>query len=159
MADNISGHTDAAITALNEDERMVTRHKRPDYFLLNDGLDDEASSEDRIPESDFESFIDLSSSDILPSESASQALTPVGPSSSIIARHSQKRTRPAPLTNWMWAHFEVTEVAREWVIKRTRRRESTDRDIRCVYIDNNSGIQCPWKTSDSLRHVEKGISQ
>ncbi|KAK9343109.1 hypothetical protein V1522DRAFT_414177 [Lipomyces starkeyi] len=62
---------------------MVTRHKRPDYFLLNDGLDDEASSEDRIPESDLESFINLSCSDILPSESASQALTPVGPSSSI----------------------------------------------------------------------------
>ncbi|KAJ8096946.1 hypothetical protein POJ06DRAFT_262031 [Lipomyces tetrasporus] len=29
MADNLTGRTYAAITALNEDERMVTRHKRP----------------------------------------------------------------------------------------------------------------------------------
>ncbi|KAK9311505.1 hypothetical protein V1524DRAFT_442183 [Lipomyces starkeyi] len=101
MADNLSGLTYAEISALNEDERMVTRHKRRDYFLLNDGLDDETSPEDRIPDSDLESFIDLSSSEVLPSESASQTLTPVGSSSSIIARHSQRRPRPAPVTSWM----------------------------------------------------------
>ncbi|KAK9327456.1 hypothetical protein V1520DRAFT_46910 [Lipomyces starkeyi] len=83
MADNLTGLTYGEITALNEDERMVTRHKRPDYSLLNDGLDDEASFEDRIPESDLESFISLSSSEILPSESASQVLKPVRPSSQL----------------------------------------------------------------------------
>ncbi|KAK9357294.1 hypothetical protein V1504DRAFT_472180 [Lipomyces starkeyi] len=74
MADNLPRLKYAAIAALNEDKQMVTRHKRPDYFLLNDELDDEASPEDQIPESNLESFIDLSPSEILPSESASHAL-------------------------------------------------------------------------------------
>ncbi|KAK9241698.1 hypothetical protein V1506DRAFT_510177 [Lipomyces tetrasporus] len=32
-------------------ERITTRHKRLDYRLFNDGSDEEASPEDRIPES------------------------------------------------------------------------------------------------------------
>jgi hypothetical protein len=32
------------------DKRMVTRHNRPDYFLLNDGPNNKALPEDRIPE-------------------------------------------------------------------------------------------------------------
>jgi len=38
---------------------MATRHNRPDYFLLNDGPDDEALPEDRIPET-AQSVIDPS---------------------------------------------------------------------------------------------------
>ncbi|KAK9364285.1 hypothetical protein V1504DRAFT_466058 [Lipomyces starkeyi] len=127
--------------ALNEDERMVTRHKRSDYFLLNDGLDDEVSTVDRIHESDLESLINLSSSEILPSESASQRLNTSRVQLFNYRSPFSKWPSPPPVTS---PRFEVTEVAGEWAIKRTRRRESTDRDIRCVYIDNKTGIHCPW---------------
>lgn len=64
--------------AFNENERMTTRQKRPNYFLLNDGLNDEALPEDRILESfqpDPDSYTNITSSEILPSESVSQTLT------------------------------------------------------------------------------------
>jgi hypothetical protein len=155
MANNPLRLTHAVIMALNEEEGIVTRQKRPNYFLLNDGFDDEAAPEDRILDSSqsdfFESFTDIPSSEILPSESASQ--TPATSSQSSILRHTRKRPRPAPVTNWMWSYFEVTNVTREWVVKRTKRRELIDRDIRCIYVDNQTGIQCLWKTSDSLRQT------
>ncbi|KAJ8098080.1 hypothetical protein POJ06DRAFT_270891 [Lipomyces tetrasporus] len=57
-------------------ERITTRHKRLDYRLFNDESDEEASPEDRIPESvlaasfdDF--FVDTPDYEIFPSESAS----------------------------------------------------------------------------------------
>lgn len=138
--------------ATNTNERMVTRHNRLDYFLLNDGSDDEALPEDRISET-AQSEINPSSK-ILPSELISQTLTspiPTSSSSNVLRSRSQKRPRPAPVTNWLWDHFEVTEVNREWIIKRTRKRELIDRDIQCAYIDSKSRIQCPWKTSDSKK--------
>lgn len=64
----------------------------------------------------------------------------------------------------MWDYFQVTEVTREWAIKRTRKRKPTDRNIQRAFIDAKTGIQCPWKISDSLqqtsttnmqRHLEK----
>lgn len=138
--------------ALNENERMTTRQKQYDYFLLNDGLDEAALPEDQITESfqsDLESFISFPSSEILPSESVSQTLA----RSSSFSTPSQRRPRAAPVTNWMWDYFQVTEVAREWIIKRTQKRKPTDRDIQCAFIDGKTGIQCPWKTSDSLRQT------
>lgn len=63
--------------ALNENERMTTRQKQYDYFLLNNRLDEAALLEEQIPESfqlDLESFISFPSSEILPSESVSQTL-------------------------------------------------------------------------------------
>ncbi|KAJ8097670.1 hypothetical protein POJ06DRAFT_296914 [Lipomyces tetrasporus] len=48
---------------------MNSRRNRPNYFLLNDGIDEEASSEDRLDSSP--NVISLEN-DILPSESASQ---------------------------------------------------------------------------------------
>jgi hypothetical protein len=36
--------------ATNINEHMVTRHNRLDYFILNDGSDDEALPEDRMSE-------------------------------------------------------------------------------------------------------------
>jgi hypothetical protein len=53
---------------------MVTRRNRLDYFLLNDGSNDEALPEDRIPEtvqSAISPSTDIPSSDILPLESIS----------------------------------------------------------------------------------------
>jgi hypothetical protein len=108
MVKNPPRLTYAAIMALNE-EGIVTRQKRPNYFLLNDGLDDEAAPEDRILDTSqsefFESFADIPSSEILPSESASQ--TPATSGQSSILRHTRKRPRPAPVTNWLWSYFEL----------------------------------------------------
>ncbi|KAK9342369.1 hypothetical protein V1522DRAFT_416318 [Lipomyces starkeyi] len=50
-------------------DRMNTRRNRPNCFLLNDGLDEEASPEDRL--GCYENVSTLEN-DILPSESASQ---------------------------------------------------------------------------------------
>ncbi|KAK9345318.1 hypothetical protein V1522DRAFT_422114 [Lipomyces starkeyi] len=50
-------------------DRMNTRRNRPNYFLLNDGLDEEASPEDRL--NCYENVTTLEN-DILPSESVSQ---------------------------------------------------------------------------------------
>ncbi|KAK9326777.1 hypothetical protein V1520DRAFT_350562, partial [Lipomyces starkeyi] len=50
-------------------DRMNTRRNRPNYFLLNDGLDEETSPEDRL--GSYENVFTLEN-DILPSESASQ---------------------------------------------------------------------------------------
>jgi len=147
--------------ATNKTERMVTRRKRPDYFLLNGGSDHEALPEDILLEtvrSEINSPINTPSSEILPSESISQINETT--TSSISAdsypshlRKSYKRPRPAPVTNWLWDYFEVTQVNQEWIVKRTKKRELIDQDIQCAYIDIKTGIQCPWKTSDSLQQT------
>ena len=67
--------------------------------------------------------------------------------------YSLKRPHPAPVTSWMWGQFEVTEVDREWTVKKTKKRVPTDRDIQCTHLDNKTGLQCPWSTSDSLRQT------
>src|SRR5712664_3776149 len=72
---------------------MVTRRKRPNYFILNDGSDDEALPEDRIQEtvqSEPNSPANTTSSaacepEILPSESPTQ-IGPIPPSSSSAPR-------------------------------------------------------------------------
>ncbi|KAK9314709.1 hypothetical protein V1524DRAFT_432420 [Lipomyces starkeyi] len=51
-------------------DRMNTRRNRPNYFLLNDGLDEEASPGDRLDS--YENVTTTLGNDILPSESASQ---------------------------------------------------------------------------------------
>src|SRR5467141_1185699 len=112
---------------------MVTRRKRPNYFILNDGSDDEALPEDRIQEtvqSEPNSPVNTPSSaasepEILPSESQTQ-IGPIPPSSSSAPRlrsHKFKCARPAPPTAWLWDHFTVTEVNREWIANRTGKRE------------------------------------
>ncbi|KAF1808660.1 hypothetical protein P152DRAFT_369984, partial [Eremomyces bilateralis CBS 781.70] len=127
--------------ALNENRAMVTRHNQQNYLLLNDGYD-ETLPEDQITESNFESFVNLSSTEVLPSESVSQALTHSAP---IVSSSILPRKRPAPTTAWMWDYFQTTEVAREW--------------IRCAFINEKTGIQCPWTTSDSLRQTSTSNMQ
>jgi hypothetical protein len=68
-------------------------------------------------------------------------------------QHDRRRERPAPTTGWLWRHFEVTTVEREWIVNKTGKRRLTDRDIRCVYVDEITGIRCNWKTADSARQT------
>ncbi|KAK9475624.1 hypothetical protein V1514DRAFT_28830 [Lipomyces japonicus] len=140
--------------ASNDNQRMSTRLNRRDYGLFKDGYDKDSLPAHRIvdlpsSEPDDRSLAEVSSSEILPTESVSQIL--VEPSSS--AFHPNKRHRPSPATSWMWVYFEVTEVDREWSNKKTKKRNVKDRDIRCGYIDKKTGLQCSWKTSDSLRQT------
>ncbi|KAK9249857.1 hypothetical protein V1507DRAFT_83185, partial [Lipomyces tetrasporus] len=133
-----------------------SRQRGLDYRLLNDGSDEEASFEDRIQElhsvpSD-ELIFGANSPDceILSSQSISQNPTSpvtVDSSSSIISEDSctiQPRNIAARATEWMWAYFETTEYNRSWIMKRTKSKRLTDRDIRCIYIDEQTGIRCNW---------------
>ncbi|KAK9326100.1 hypothetical protein V1517DRAFT_268468, partial [Lipomyces orientalis] len=131
---------------------MTSRSKCVDYRALNDGSCDEAAPEDRVAsstmpapssQSAIDGFINVPDDEVLPSESASQ-LQELRASSktSETSIHSsntfrQGRTRPAPVTEWLWAYFETTTVNKE--------------AIRCVYIDDTTGTQCGWRTMDSLR--------
>ncbi|KAK9426871.1 hypothetical protein V1505DRAFT_144413 [Lipomyces doorenjongii] len=53
----------------------------------------------------------------------------------------------------MWAYFETTEYNRPWIMKRTKSKRIIDRDIRCIYIDEQTGIRCHRKTTDSARQT------
>ncbi|KAK9341916.1 hypothetical protein V1522DRAFT_359054, partial [Lipomyces starkeyi] len=142
---------------------MTTRRKRLDYRALNDGSDDEAAPEDRVAsstmsapllssQSAIDGFINIPDDDVLPSESASQLPELRARSTTSEASiHSsntflQGRPRPAPATEWLWAHFETTTVDKEWTVKKTNKRRLTDREIRCAYIDDKTGTQCGWRT-------------
>jgi hypothetical protein len=159
MANYFTELTSYAVMASNNSERMATHHNRRDYFLLNDGYDDESLPTDRLqgfpdpdpdPNLEPDSLLDIPSSEILPSESISQALAE---SSSSAIPHPQKRQRPAPVTRWMWDYFQITEIDQEWINKKTKKRELKDRDIRCAYINDKTGLQCSWATLDSLRQT------
>ncbi|KAJ8097682.1 hypothetical protein POJ06DRAFT_185144, partial [Lipomyces tetrasporus] len=147
-----------------------SRQRRLDYRLLNDGSDEEALFEDRIHELPMapdsvppdELIFGVANSpdcEILPSQSISQNPTSpvtVDSSSSIISEDSctiQPRNRAARATEWMWAYFETAEYNRPWIMKRTKSKRLTDRDIRCIYIDEQTGIRCNWKTTDSARQT------
>ncbi|EED22583.1 hypothetical protein TSTA_060750, partial [Talaromyces stipitatus ATCC 10500] len=128
--------------ATNTPDRMVTRQNRPDYLLLNDGFDDEALPEDYISEaqSEINSLTGIPSSEILPWESVSQTVIsattiPNSSSSNIPLYRSRKRSRPAPITNWLWDYLLLSG--------------HPNQDIRCAYIDSKTRIQCAWKTTDS----------
>jgi hypothetical protein len=118
--------------ALSENERMTTRQRRPNYLLLNNGYDDESLPEDQISESfqaELDTFTNITtSSDIMPSESISQTIASAMPTETRF-HYSQKRPRSAPVTGWVWDHFQITEVNREWTVQKTRKRMSSDRDI------------------------------
>ncbi|KAF1808083.1 hypothetical protein P152DRAFT_444487 [Eremomyces bilateralis CBS 781.70] len=123
--------------ALNENRAMVTRHNQQNYLLLNDGYD-ETLPEDQITESDFESFVNLSSTEVLPSESVLQALTysALTVSSSILPRK-----RPAPTTASPFPLGRLILVYHE------------SQKIRCAFINKKTSIQYPWTTLDLLRQT------
>jgi hAT family C-terminal dimerisation region len=142
----------------NEDLQMTTRRQaRIDYELLNGGPDSPEGvlPSDQITESDISQFFSrspwqfnsastdqesLAFSEISPHESASQTFT-----------RKIKKPRPAPTTEWIWDYFSTTEVSREWKVLRTGKPRTIDMDIQCTVIDDKTGLQCNWKTSDSQR--------
>ncbi|KAJ5343499.1 uncharacterized protein N7506_003323 [Penicillium brevicompactum] len=89
------------------------------------------------PSTDQES---LAFSEISPHESAYQTFT-----------RKIKKPRPAPTTDWIWDYFSTTEVSREWKVLRTGKPRTVDMDIQCTVIDEKTGLQCSWKTSESQR--------
>jgi hypothetical protein len=64
--------------AFDQNEKMATCKNWCDYFLLNDGLDEEDNLTENH-QSDSQSFVNQPCSDILPSESASQTLAGIIP--------------------------------------------------------------------------------
>ncbi|KAK9327846.1 hypothetical protein V1520DRAFT_282650, partial [Lipomyces starkeyi] len=122
-----------------------------DYYLLNDGSDEEAESEFRIPKVprlDSESTIDVSvdnvaGTDVLSEESASQVLedTSVADSTS----DTSKGSRARPITEWLWAYFTVTELPDKQFINKRSKKLEVDKEIRCQQPG------CTWKTFNSVR--------
>ncbi|KAK9320886.1 hypothetical protein V1517DRAFT_328055, partial [Lipomyces orientalis] len=118
---------------------LNTRRNRPNYFLLNDGLDEDSNSHENVTTLE---------NDILPSESASHiqqlrfeslAETQVEESSTIQA---ESATSLAPLqeplqharisvpksTNWPWTYFEISESDNPWIVKKSNKRKLIDRE-------------------------------
>lgn len=152
---------------------METRGNRQNYLMLNDGYDDEALPEDQlssltpdlsvlsaITQPELNAFLDIADVEIHPSESASQSLsyptTSTAAGSSIVSYASQNPLPTAnPLTTkkeaWFWAYFSRHEVHREWHTKKHKKRKFMDMDIQCSVVDQDTGKQCSWITTDSKR--------
>ncbi|ODQ68726.1 hypothetical protein LIPSTDRAFT_40375, partial [Lipomyces starkeyi NRRL Y-11557] len=123
---------------------IVTRGKRIDYFVLNDGSDEEALPEDRLDSSPpYDSGDSLRNSEVFPSESAS-AVEPsqeIPDDASLTCQpQSSRDTDPSKSESkgWQcWDYFDITEAI--------------DREIHCSVLDEKTGQQCSWKTTDSKR--------
>lgn len=141
--------------------------------MLNDGYDEEALPEDQLSspnpylsmlstfsQSELTTFHDIPDVEINPSESASQSIsypsTTTAADSSIISYASQN---PLPTTNlpttkkeaWFWAYFTKHEVHQEWYTRKHKKRKLMDINIQCSIMDQNTGKQCCWVTTDSKR--------
>ena len=132
----------------------LSTHETKHIHLCTDNMSVLQKPEDRIsdpeasPTNAASSSRTISSSSASSSESAgtsqSQTSTPTdlepvaAPRMSFVPR---KRQRPAPVTSWVWQHFNITQVDRQWT-KRNGKKVPTDRIIRYSHIDNDTGSQC-----------------
>jgi hypothetical protein len=133
-------------------EGMSTRRRRINYYLLNDGSDEEEMGLDRTSEPPEVPAAIADNIPLSPSEPDTQT-TETSPAAAVPAPRGFRRERPAPATEWIWSYFEVTTVDREWTVKRTGKRKLFDRDIRCAYVDENTNVRCTWETTDSARQT------
>ncbi|KAK9241486.1 hypothetical protein V1506DRAFT_440602, partial [Lipomyces tetrasporus] len=147
---------------------METRGHRQNYLALNDGYDTDVQTEDPNSspildaadagpssrrysisqielDTEVDSLIQLSESGILPSESASQSQSL---NSTISERSVIQKGRKE---SWFWQYFSTTETRSEWYDNRIKKRKFVDRIIECAVIDEHSGKQCSWSTTDSKR--------
>ncbi|KAK9234164.1 hypothetical protein V1525DRAFT_350703, partial [Lipomyces kononenkoae] len=131
---------------------------RIDYFVLNDGSDEEAPLEDRLDSSPPpDSGDSLRDSEIFPSESASavessqelpdDAALTCQPQSS----RNTESSKPESKSWQCWDYFDITEVNRPWTLKKSNIRKAIDREIHCSVLDEKTGQQCSWKKTDSKR--------
>ncbi|KAK9489763.1 hypothetical protein V1508DRAFT_361396 [Lipomyces doorenjongii] len=139
---------------------MKTRGNRQDYLALNDGYDNETQTDSRCsspildatdpgssslhysagqPElyAEADPILQLSDSEILPSESVSQPQS----LNSTIAGSSLKSE----------GQKRIMETRDEWFDNRIKKRKFADRIIRCAVIDGRTGKECNWSTTDSKR--------
>jgi hypothetical protein len=147
---------------------METRGNRQNYLALNDGYDNEALPEDQLssptPELstlptftriELDTFLDTPDVEINPSESASQSLSyPISSTaadSSIVLYASQNPLHKPKNEAWFWAYFSRHEVPREWYTRKHKKRKLMDLDIQCSIVDQDTGKQCSWVTTDSKR--------
>jgi hypothetical protein len=136
----LSSPTNPFLDLTMANEGMSTRKRRINYYLLNDGSDEEEMDLDRTSEP-FEVPAAIADNiPLSPSEPDTQT-TETSPTAVVPAPCGFYRERPAPATEWIWSYFEFTTVGREWTVKRTGKRKLFDRDIRCVYVDENGESQ------------------
>ncbi|KAK9321539.1 hypothetical protein V1517DRAFT_362771 [Lipomyces orientalis] len=50
-----------------------------------------------------------------------------------------------------WDNFDITEVNRPWTLKKSNIRKTIDCEIHCSLLDEKTGQQSSWKTTDSKR--------
>ncbi|KAK9250865.1 hypothetical protein V1507DRAFT_393933, partial [Lipomyces tetrasporus] len=50
-----------------------------------------------------------------------------------------------------WDYFDITDVNRPWILKKSNIRKTINREICCSVLDEKTGQQCSWKTTDSKR--------
>ncbi|KAK9357486.1 hypothetical protein V1504DRAFT_365070, partial [Lipomyces starkeyi] len=122
-----------------------TCRNRPNYFLLNYGIDEEASPEDHLDSSQNVTSLE---NDVLPSESASQiqqlqleSLAEIQ-SCSITGTSPACRTFETYIHSWPWAYFDISEFENP--------------EIRCAVLDKETGEKSDWKTTDSKRQASTG---
>lgn len=127
--------------------RSQRTNTQRDYVTMNLGFEDNVPDEDRYTdfttnETSAESYSDIydtiqtpDSDSILPSESASQSITPNTQSS--LMKRSRKTS-----TEWIWDHFITTSINQPWM-NRAKKMIKQDRLIQCK--------ECKWETFDSVR--------
>ncbi|KAK9242087.1 hypothetical protein V1506DRAFT_445142, partial [Lipomyces tetrasporus] len=94
---------------------------------------------------EMDQIIQLSDSEILPSESVSQ------PQSLNSAIAGSSVSQKVPKESWFWPYFTCTETRSEWFDNRTKKRKFADRIIQCAVVDDGTGKECNWSTTDSKR--------
>ncbi|KAK9259251.1 hypothetical protein V1519DRAFT_452172, partial [Lipomyces tetrasporus] len=132
--------------------RMNTRRNR-NYFLLNDGIDEEASPEDRLDTSQtqqlqFEPSAEMQVEQLstIQTESSISIAPLQGP-----LRHGG-RSKPQS-TKWPWTYFEISELENPWIVKKSNKRKLIDSEIRRAVLDEEPAEKCGWKTTDSKRQA------
>jgi hypothetical protein len=134
----LSSPTNPFLDLAMANEGISTRRRRINYYLLNDGSDEEGMDLDRTSDPS-EVPAAIADNIPLPSEPDTQ-ITETSPTAAVPAPCGFRRERPAPATEWIWSYFEVTTVDREWTVKRTGKRKLFGRDIRCVYVDEYTNV-------------------
>ncbi|KAK9357408.1 hypothetical protein V1504DRAFT_436774 [Lipomyces starkeyi] len=106
---------------------MVTRGKRVDYFVLNDGSDEEALLEDRLNNSQpHDSADSLPDSEIFPSESTSAVESSQEIPDDALTYQPQS-SRQSESKSWQcWDYFDITEVNQPWILKKNNIRKTID---------------------------------